>query len=751
MENRFGLDNAVYANSEGKTLREDITHCPSVRAERESDAVVLGRNIRRIRESQKRTQETLAFEAKVSVKMLSEYENGKRDMPIPILFKIADVLMVSVDELVPARLKKQKKTSPEEDALIAVFRKLNTYDKSAIIKSSEALLAFDNAIFANSKGETLRDHIAHCLSVYDTFRQSNPALLTEREWDILYYAVKYREVGKIDRGYQKMVRGRMGLGDRKSQKPKFRFEQLSVALLDQDFFENLGWSWVDIQTLFLMIRNRYPEAKTTNTLEYHKYLKNDLTQRCQELEMKTVDGLRNYADMQVITARNLPSESDQFRYMMLKGLLDLIYGCANANQNIADLFKHPVNPQDVKEPISSVQQYLADHQGENLIVCSEDKAERTKAALSWMGNRKGFYMVPYRSNLNTMKNRITAFTGIKSTDVTCLEHPLYEYYNLNSEQRGEMLDTLAKPLTLCTAKQILSFVYKITQGELNTALLANSCLILDDVQLYQPQELAAMIYGLKIITQYGGRCLILASALPKILEWILKQENIPMTIAPQFHHPEVSNRHRLKLIGDCNSVFNSFPFSDILRQGEKRRVLLLCNTTENASWVFRKLKDRGVPVWKNATDLTSNGICVATGTIESNQDFDVLYTSMCTVFDLIQRMECVYRSRKYDLGDEPNVYVIRNSDGVSDELFAIMPEQLYKSTVSAFERHDGALLNEDVKAKIVDEIYDLKQNPALFSHGYYAQIADNLRLFKDMSLCLYTPDVAEVNFLPIPK
>ena len=82
----------------------------------------------------------------MSVKMLSEYENGKRDMPIPILFKIADVLMVSVDELVPARLKKQKKTSPEEDALIAVFRKLNTYDKSAIIKSEGKFRSIVTAI-----------------------------------------------------------------------------------------------------------------------------------------------------------------------------------------------------------------------------------------------------------------------------------------------------------------------------------------------------------------------------------------------------------------------------------------------------------------------------------------------------------------------------------------------------------------------------------------------------------------------------
>ena len=140
MENRFGLDNAVYANSEGKTLREDITHCPSVRAERESDAVVLGRNIKNIRKNQHRTQEDLAFDAEISVKMLSEYEHGKRDMSSQVLFKIADALTVSVDELVPEHLKRlEEETSPEEEVLLTIFRKMNTADREMLLGMAKRL------------------------------------------------------------------------------------------------------------------------------------------------------------------------------------------------------------------------------------------------------------------------------------------------------------------------------------------------------------------------------------------------------------------------------------------------------------------------------------------------------------------------------------------------------------------------------------------------------------------------------------
>ena len=106
----------------------------------DSDAVVVRKNIKRIRKNQKRTQEDLAFEAEISVKMLSEYENGKRDMSSQVLFKIADALMVSVDELVPERLKRlEEETSPEEEVLLTMFRKMNTADREMLLGMAKRL------------------------------------------------------------------------------------------------------------------------------------------------------------------------------------------------------------------------------------------------------------------------------------------------------------------------------------------------------------------------------------------------------------------------------------------------------------------------------------------------------------------------------------------------------------------------------------------------------------------------------------
>ena len=71
--------------------------------------------------------------------MLSEYENGKREMSSQVLFKIADALMVSVDELVPDRLKKPEETSSEEADLLSMFRQLNAADKEMLLGMAKRL------------------------------------------------------------------------------------------------------------------------------------------------------------------------------------------------------------------------------------------------------------------------------------------------------------------------------------------------------------------------------------------------------------------------------------------------------------------------------------------------------------------------------------------------------------------------------------------------------------------------------------
>ena len=54
----------------------------------------------------------------------------------------------------------------------------------------------------------------------------------------------------------------------------------------------------------------------------------------------------------------------------------------------------------------------------------------------------------------------------------------------------------------------MRFVYKANGTEIAAAVLAGSYLILDEIQMYSPELLAAILYALHVITSLGGHFLL---------------------------------------------------------------------------------------------------------------------------------------------------------------------------------------------------------------------------------------------------
>ena len=92
----------------------------------------------------------------------------------------------------------------------------------------------------------------------------------------------------------------------------------------------------------------------------------------------------------------------QLRYILLKGLLNRIDYCASAGRKTAD---EPLVGPDISActrtamensgyTLRPVQDYLASHAGENLIIEASTGIGKTEGALLWLGGRKGFYMLP---------------------------------------------------------------------------------------------------------------------------------------------------------------------------------------------------------------------------------------------------------------------------------------------------------------------------------------------------------------------
>jgi CRISPR-associated endonuclease/helicase Cas3 len=230
---------------------------------------------------------------------------------------------------------------------------------------------------------------------------------------------------------------------------------------------------------------------------------------------------------------------------------------------------------------------------------------------------------------------------------------------------------------------------------------------------------------------------------------------------------DVSHRHRLALLED--TVFDT---ECILEAGKSKKVLVIVNTVSAAQRLYAAMVDRGVSVWllhsmflkkdrkqleeailafapNNLHDKQA-GIWISTQIVEASLDidFDVLYTEMCPVDQLLQRMGRVYRSRDY-FGEEPNIYVLNNRNGVSGNKNGIIASDLYDlslaALIGAIGDADSILLEEcqerDIKQELINYVYGDK----IKGTGYYKRIQEQLKLLE--ALPLYELDKRETDKL----
>lgn len=627
-------------------------------------------------------------------------------------------------------------------------------------------------IYAKSNPpETLSQHIETCLCVYEDLRRRCPTLLSDLEWDILYYAVKYHDLGKLDIPFQNQILRALKLPTLDSSNSGFSHGYLSLALLDRKFFLARWKNKSAFHLLAMMVFYHHNRPLMTNEecMEYDRYVQSALTERCRALGILAKDGQsdhgvrqRAYADLR----DEAEEESFQLRYILLKGLLNRIDYCASAGRRTAD--ELPVGP-DISActraameksgyTLRPVQDYLASHAGENLIVQASTGIGKTEGALLWLGGRKGFYTLPLKVSIDAIYKRIRDEKGIAFPDAALLHGDARAYYlsqdSEASDLRWQAARLFACPLTVCTVDQIMRFVYKVNGTEIAAAVLAGSYLILDEIQMYSPELLAAILYALHVITSLGGHFLILTATFPKLLLRFFERESIPHPASPQTFRTSLPPRHRIHLCAE-----HSFPVEQIIEQGKTRKVLVICNTIAQAQKVYQTLSAAAQSVHllhsryirrhrallesailrfapNQKIPETNAGIWISTQIVEASLDldFDVLYTSLCTVDSLLQRMGRIYRSRPYDLGDEPNVFIVDNGDGCA----TVIEETLYAFSLAAVRDFNGCLLEEsdeqDDKTRMMDLVYDPEKNPAILKSPYYQHVLDRLNTFKNLRL-----------------
>lgn len=621
--------------------------------------------------------------------------------------------------------------------------------------------------------ETLQAHTDKLLKNLNILKNLYPNLFIN--WDILYMlklVCIYHDMGKINEEFQKMINGNR-------VKQSLPHGVFSLCFLDtDDLYDEVADRFSTEEKNEEII-----EKKTVNLIKilvnaiaYHhereipKDYKEIITKNLESLQKQlegfeydkiNINKVKNIDD-EYFTSGNriMPNKDSEIyeKYILIKGLLNRIDYAASAGEEIevekennflTESLEKLLNEWQKKKSDSGwneLQNYMIENRDENIIAIAQTGMGKTEAGLLWIGDTKGFFILPLKTAINSIyyrvrdgivKENIEDKVGLLHSDTKDIyienisESDIFDIYYESTRQ-------LSLPLTICTLDQIFDFVYRYKGFEPKLATLSYSKIVLDEIQMYSPELLAYVIKGLKDITKMGGKFSIITATFPKFIEEFLRKEGIEFKISPEFTKKDLSLRHKVEVLEEeINSDF-------IIERYQKNKVLIICNTVREAQKVFEELlekiddkerihlfhskfikKDRKLKE-KRILELGSKenkdyGIWVATQVVEASLDidFDILFTELSDLNGLFQRMGRCYRNRP--LQDEiTNCYVfIGNDKQKNTGIGSVIDKEIYSLSRDYLKEKLQGSLDEKMKMLAIAELYTTEK---LEKTEYYGQV-----------------------------
>ena len=670
---------------------------------------------------------------------------------------------------------------------------------------------FKNYYLAKSNPqETIQQHTDKLLKNLDILKNLYPNLFLN--WDISYMlelACLYHDIGKINISFQKRVTG--------GKEPQIVPHGLySLCFLEaDDLCDKIYDKYLELEKDENTAEEQAINFVTVvaNAIAYHH--ERDISNEVSEIIKNNLESLREqlkefkYDKIKIskveeiapdffrIGTRLMPSkiksQNEVFKkYILVKGLLNRIDYASSAGEEIQverkndfllDKLENMLENWKKKNPQSDwnkLQKYMIKKRDKNVIAIAQTGMGKTEAGLLWIGDTKGFFILPLKTAINSIYNRVTTeIVKEKIEDRVGLLHSetkdiyLKDFSDNDLEVYYESTKQLSLPLTICTLDQIFDFVYRYKGFEPKLATLSYSKIVLDEIQMYSPDLLAYIIKGLKYITELGGKFAILTATFPEIVKDLLSSQGIEFEISENFTKPDLNLRHNVKVIEKL--IDTDF----ILSKFQKNKILVICNTVKEAQRVYTELKekisdkklinlfhskfikrDRAIKESeilklgnKNNKDF---GIWIATQVLEASLDidFDILITELSDLSGLFQRMGRCYRNRPL-LDDETNCFVFTGDEKIKNTgIGFVVDKDIYtKSKDLILEKIDGNLFEEE-KMKYVSELYTTEN---LKETKYYKKVLDTLEYLDLVSP--YEKDKQEVkkefrditSYMIIPK
>lgn len=658
---------------------------------------------------------------------------------------------------------------------------LNLIDEMGDILSKAEIAALENEknniindVYEEQK--TLREHLDETVECAERFFEQYGKYFTEKEKALIFTACKYHDVGKANLVFQANISDEVDTKYKNIKQIPHGFLSALTLCLEKLQTKIDDITNDDFKCLVTAVYYHHTRDDEFNADEIRKfsdnYFKDCFNEFSEISDWKTKMVNRGKYLFNIKKNDGVGIDEDLWHeYMLIKGMLNkfdwtVSSGKIGSEENIDFEKKKLINNIDKRygKNLRTVQQYMREKADSNVVIIAPTGSGKTEAALYWLNGEKGFYTLPLKVSSNAIYKRIREEYSFK--DVALLHSESLQKYIEESvdEQRKDDEEKSAKekfektkmfsaPLTISTVDQLFLFVYKALGTEIMAATLKYSKVIIDEIQSYEPRIVAALIYGLKTISQMGGKFAIMTATLPPVLldfmnkYGLIKNETYCFE---DFSAENVMQRHMIKLYEQ------EFNLEEIAEESKTKKVLVICNTVKKAQETYRLLEEYTDNVYslharyikkhrkmleKNIMQFSENresvGIWVTTQIVEASLDidFDILYTEMCTADSLLQRMGRCNRKGRY-IPLKPNIKIYKTENANRQvknrtENTGIYYRDLFERSWECLSVYENQIFTEEQKINYINEVYDTEK---IVNTEYYKEIEAYLEYFQELSV-----------------
>ena len=394
---------------------------------------------------------------------------------------------------------------------------------------------------------------------------------------------------------------------------------------------------------------------------------------------------------------------------------------------------------------NDLQEFCREKSGENIIAVAQTGMGKTEAGFRWIGNHKGYFVLPLRTAINAIYDRVRKDILLNrqiDTRLSILHSESLEYYTgqftgdidlLEYENRGKRL---SMPLSISTLDQLFDFVMKYQTYEFKLTTLSFSRIVIDEIQMYDPELLHYLITGLKYICEMGGKIAVMTATLSPFVKDLLlqniafKEENINTFVDDsRRHHIEMRERKiNSEEIGEFYLRNN--------KTGNSNKILVVCNTIQKAQKMYWELKEKlgekgnirilhsrfirkdrgkleseilnfGKTYGEKGKIDCQSGIWISTSLVEASLDidFDYLFTELYELNSLFQRMGRCNRKGKKST-EHPNciVYTCIDAEHLTGTKNGFIDRTLFELSKEALREAEG-IISEFRKIELLNKYF----------------------------------------------